>query len=251
MLDDLKKPFEEKDIEWRIMQAGEGKNGVWAKVAAYVDARAVMQRFDDALGPNNWSVQYTPIEGGMLCGISVRDQEDNTAWVTKWDGSQNTDVEAVKGGISGSLKRAAVLWGVGRYLYDLGEQFAEVHDGGENFASTKDKKTGKQITFHWDPPPLSKDFLPAGAKPRTPRRRATTQAPEPGQKEQDKPKPSKFVAIAADMAGLPADHVTTLARLQTKQEILAFVDEIKASDIPQVMKDALVASARAKWQEAQ
>lgn len=247
-LQDLGKPFPEKDIEWRIMQAGEGAKGLWAKVAAYVDARAIMARLDEALGPANWQVEYKPIDGGMLCGISVRVETANgVEWVTKWDGSQNSDIEAVKGGISGALKRAAVLWGVGRYLYDLGEQFAIIGPNGENYASTKDKKSGKNITFNWDPPPLSKDFLPEGAKARPrPKKEDAKRAEET---PPEKPV-SKFVQTAADMAGVPADYVTKLSRLETKDAILKFVDEVKAAGLPEPVTTALIASARAKWPEA-
>ena len=43
----------------------------------------------------------------------------------KWDAAENTQVEAVKGGRSGAMKRAAVQWGIGRYLYNLEEGFAQ------------------------------------------------------------------------------------------------------------------------------
>ena len=73
----------------------------------------------------------------MLCGISVRvDRADGTAdWVTKWDGADNSQVEAVKGGLSGSMKRAAVQWGVGRYLYDVPSPWVRLDDRGR-FAET-------------------------------------------------------------------------------------------------------------------
>ena len=37
----------------------------------------------------------------------------------KADGAGQTDMEAEKGALSDALKRAAVRWGIGRYLYDL------------------------------------------------------------------------------------------------------------------------------------
>jgi hypothetical protein len=40
-------------------------------------------------------------------------------WVWKANGAGNSDVEAEKGACSDAFKRAAVLWGIGRYLYDL------------------------------------------------------------------------------------------------------------------------------------
>src|SRR5690606_38042070 len=78
-------------------------------------------------------------------------------WVTKWDGAENTEKEAVKGGLSGAMKRAAVQWGIGRYLYQLEEGWANVHEGGQYSAQTKDKKW-----FRWDPPALPAWALPDG-----------------------------------------------------------------------------------------
>jgi len=62
--------------------------------------------------------QYSYLKSAVICGISIWDDEKQI-WVTKWDGSDLTDFEPVKGGISGSMKRAAVQWGIGRYLYNL------------------------------------------------------------------------------------------------------------------------------------
>jgi hypothetical protein len=75
--------------------------------------------------------------------------------VTKWDGAENTDIEAVKGGLSGAMKRAAVQWGIGRYLYDLDEGWANIHDRGRHSAKDKNNKW-----FKWDPPELPPWALP-------------------------------------------------------------------------------------------
>jgi hypothetical protein len=50
----------------------------------------------------------------MICALSVWIGE---AWITKSDGADDSNIEGAKGGISDSLKRAAVLVGVARYLY--------------------------------------------------------------------------------------------------------------------------------------
>ena len=58
-----------------------------------------------------------------MCAISIR---INNEWVTKWDGAQETAVEPIKGGFSDAMKRAAVQWGIGRYLYYLDFQVMPV-----------------------------------------------------------------------------------------------------------------------------
>lgn len=150
----LKEPFRAEDIEWRIQQAGTGKNGQpWAMCLAYVTNRAIMNRLDDICGAENWKNEYkTAPDGGILCGISIKCGDE---WVTKWDGAENTQVEAVKGGLSGAMKRAAVQWGIGRYLYNLEASWAEISENGRFQGKTKDGKW-----FKWNPPRLPDWALP-------------------------------------------------------------------------------------------
>ena len=44
-------------------------------------------------------------------------------------GVSNTDIEPVKGGLSNAFKRAASMWGIGRYLYDLKNLWVPLKDG--------------------------------------------------------------------------------------------------------------------------
>ena len=132
----LADPFSPSDIEWKPGATTRDKSKGLAM--AYLTSRAVQQRFDDVCGPADWRNEFQPgPDGGVLCGISIRvDREDGTSeWVTKWDGADNSQVEAVKGGLSGATKRAAVQWGVGRYLYDLPATWVRLDDRGR-FAET-------------------------------------------------------------------------------------------------------------------
>ena len=154
-LERLKEPFPAADIEWRLQQCGEKNGKLWGKCLAYVTNRAIMNRLDDVCGPENWKNEFVKApDGGVLCGISVRIGEE---FVTKWDGAENTDIEGVKGGLSGAMKRAAVQWGIGRYLYYLEEGWADVSDGGAFTGRTKDGKY-----FRWNPPKLPSWALPGG-----------------------------------------------------------------------------------------
>lgn len=158
-LDRLRDPFAPEDIEWRVQQAGEKNGKPWARVLAYVTNRAIQDRLDEVVGPEDWQNAFREgPSGGVVCGLTLRvvRPDGSAEWVTKWDGAENTDVEPVKGGLSNAMKRAAVQWGIGRYLYDLEEGWARVHDGGRFSAKTKDG-----AWFKWDPPEL-----PAWATPR-------------------------------------------------------------------------------------
>jgi hypothetical protein len=149
----LQDRFPAEEIEWRLQQAGEKNGRVWAICVPYVTNRAIQSRLDAVVGPGNWKNEFRPgPDGGVMCGLSVRVGEE---WVTKWDGAENTDIEGVKGGLSGAMKRSAVQWGIGRYLYGLDESFAQVSDTGSLRGKTKDGKP-----FRWDPPQLPKWALP-------------------------------------------------------------------------------------------
>lgn len=112
----LSAPFPAEDIEWR---AGSTSKKT-AVILPYVTARAVMDRLDAVVGIDNWTVEYHPavISPGIECRISVWVADDRE-WVCKRDAAEPTQIEPVKGGYSSALKRAAVLWGIGRYLYRL------------------------------------------------------------------------------------------------------------------------------------
>ncbi|HEU0013451.1 MAG TPA: Rad52/Rad22 family DNA repair protein [Longimicrobium sp.] len=154
----LQEFFEAEAIEWRIQHAGEKNGRAWAICVPYVTNRAIQSRLDQVVGPENWRNEFRPgPDGGVMCGLSIRVGEE---WVTKWDGAENTDVEGVKGGLSGAMKRAAVQWGIGRYLYTLDETFAHVHDNGRFRGKLPDKLGGR--SFRWDPPELPAAVLPAG-----------------------------------------------------------------------------------------
>jgi hypothetical protein len=160
-LSKLKDCFEPNDIEWRLQQCGKGSNGkIWGMALAYVTNRAIMNRLDEVCGPENWKNEFKAApDGGILCGISIKVGDE---WVTKWDGAENTDIEAVKGGLSGAMKRAAVQWGIGRYLYKLEESWINANENGAYRGKTKDG-----TTFRWDAPTLPAWALPKGSKSET------------------------------------------------------------------------------------
>jgi hypothetical protein len=127
---------------------------------AYVTNRAIMNRLDEVCGPENWKNEFKAApDGGILCGISIKVGDE---WVTKWDGAENTDIEAVKGGLSGAMKRAAVQWGIGRYLYKLEESWINANENGAYRGKTKDG-----TPFKWDAPALPSWVLPKGSKSET------------------------------------------------------------------------------------
>ena len=100
--------------KWRVQSFS--KNKPQASCVAYIDARDVMDRFDDVCGAENWQDDYKMLDGLLLGGIGIR--TDN-GWVWKWDTGTESQVEKEKGHVSDAFKRAAIHWGVGRFLYGL------------------------------------------------------------------------------------------------------------------------------------
>ena len=161
-LSKLKEPFRAEDIEWRIQQSGETNGRIWAKVLAYVTARAIENRLDEVCGPENWKNEFRKEgeNGEYLCGISIKIAGE---WITKWDGCSsagtNSNIDGFKTALSGSIKRAAATgWGIGRYLYSLEEGWAVICDDGMYSAKLKDSNKW----FKWNPPQLPAWALPKG-----------------------------------------------------------------------------------------
>lgn len=160
--------FHPTELEWRVAQSGEardrntGEGKIWAKVLCYMTSRAVMDRLDEVVGPANWRVRYEVVGATLACHLAIKVDGE---WIEKQDGTGLLEAsgglgqaEAGKGDYSLALKRAAVCWGIGRYLYRLPEAWAKVHPGGKNFAKTKSGSS-----FKWDPPELPGWALPQGA----------------------------------------------------------------------------------------
>lgn len=116
LFDALSAPFPTECIDWRVgSTTGDKSKGM---ALAYVDARTVMDRLDTICGPECWQSNYTPgVNGSIICNIGIK--FPGGEWVWKADGAGATDFEGEKGALSDAFKRAAVRFGIGRYLYDL------------------------------------------------------------------------------------------------------------------------------------
>lgn len=139
----LAEPFPSNQVNWRILKTldmkeehkrqfpGATKWGLWL---AYLDARVIQERFDNVLTPARWQVNFKSDSGIIICEISVKIGDE---WIVKADGSHIAEAnrgktlgDASKQGMTEAFKRAAVLWGVGRYLYYLGSTIAPTNDKG-------------------------------------------------------------------------------------------------------------------------
>lgn len=87
-----------------------------ANMVAYIDSRDVQNRLDDVLGIQNWETKFHGEVGKLFCKLSIKIGDE---WITKSDSGMDSQVAADKGAASDAFKRAAVHFGIGRYIYDL------------------------------------------------------------------------------------------------------------------------------------
>jgi len=109
---DFEKLKDEVPYKWRTQSAKE----FGTTLIAYLDARDVQDVLDNIVGPENWQCEYTEAANQMICRIGIF---CNGQWVWKSDGGSESNIEKAKGLLSDSFKRAAVGWGIGRFLYRL------------------------------------------------------------------------------------------------------------------------------------
>src|SRR5262245_34762412 len=113
----LAAPFEPKEVKFKPQMVKNNR----ALAAAYIDARLVQDRLDEVLGTENWQDRYKILpDGSVMCRLSLFIAG---RWVSKTDvGSPSEQQDAgdrLKAAFSDALKRAAVKFGIGRYLYRL------------------------------------------------------------------------------------------------------------------------------------
>jgi hypothetical protein len=106
----LAAPFEPEEVKLRTQGS---------RQLHYVTARTVMNRLDDVLGPENWWDDFVPLEHSVICRLTIRLPDGTT--LTKSDAGGYAGMadpgDDDKSGFADAFKRAAVKFGVGRYLY--------------------------------------------------------------------------------------------------------------------------------------
>jgi len=117
----LRAPFSPEVVKWR--PGTKTKDGTKALALAYVDARDVMERLDDAFGPQGWSDRYKVVDeanGVVECTLAAQypDLRATSKVDVGYPNGGMDDDEPFKGAYSDAFKRAAVKYGIGRDLYD-------------------------------------------------------------------------------------------------------------------------------------
>ena len=113
-------------------------SGSRAKALSYVDARAIQDRLDEVMAVCGWQDDYQCLaDGSLVCRLRLRIGED---WIVKVDvggpSEQPDGGDRLKAAFSDALKRAAVKFGIGRYLYRLPSQCADYDPQRRQFVRT-------------------------------------------------------------------------------------------------------------------
>jgi len=119
----LSAPFDAAEVKFKPAVV----SGNRALALAYVDARVIQDRLDDVLGVMGWQDSYKVLpDGSVMCRLRLKIGEQ---WITKVDvGGQSEQPDGgdrTKAAFSDALKRAAVKFGVGRYLYRVPQQWCD------------------------------------------------------------------------------------------------------------------------------
>lgn len=154
----LAAPFADTEVKFKP-QAVKGNR---ALALAYVDVRAIMDRLDNVLGVENWQDDYQLLpDNSVMCRLRLRIGQK---WITKMDvggpSEQPDGGDRLKAAFSDALKRAAVKFGIGRYLYRLPQQWADYDPVKRQFSSTP-----RLPDWATAPKRSSKPATPAGARP--------------------------------------------------------------------------------------
>ena len=113
----LAAPFEPTEVKFKPQSV----KGNRALALAYLDCRVVQDRLDEVCGVEGWMDEYHLLpDGSVMCKLQLNLGGN---WVTKSDvGSMSEQPDGgdrMKAAFSDALKRAAVKFGIGRYLYRL------------------------------------------------------------------------------------------------------------------------------------
>jgi hypothetical protein len=150
----LREPFDVRFISWKINNYNADKTK--AMITFHIDARAVQHRLNQVVGVEGWSFSFSELEKdkgvhGKLtlfffceeptkakskdeCIINEVTRED-VGYATNSDKN-----EWYKDAVSDALKRCAVHFGVGHFLYALPPLWIDLKEPGQKYLSADQDK---------------------------------------------------------------------------------------------------------------
>ena len=121
--------------KWRVQRTskervqGKYPEGTRGLVVAYIDARQVFSRLDELFGPDGWQTGYRVLDadsGAIECTLTIAGISKSDVGYPNRSGGE----EPLKAAYSDATKRAAVQWGIGRWLYELPSRWSVLDERG-------------------------------------------------------------------------------------------------------------------------
>jgi len=124
----LSRPFPSEAIE--VKPGALTKDRSRGLALAYGDPRKYMERLDEVIGPADWSVAYSILPHGVVCRLTILGitKEDVGDYPTDAGDPNRLTTAAMQ-----AFKRACALYGLGRYLYDLPQVWADYDEAKRAF----------------------------------------------------------------------------------------------------------------------
>jgi hypothetical protein len=191
----LSAPFPPDKISWRVGSTNKDKTKGMA--LAYIDARDVMDRLDEVCGPAGWQCSYPHANGKTVCSIGIKIGDE---WVWKANGAGDTDIEAEKGALSDAFKRAAVCWGIGRYLYDMDSPWVAIEPMGRSY-KIADHEKARLLRWTAAPVPTPEKMPP----PRVVTGKTVDNLPPPEEPTESEKRIAEGLKTAIGLASSPTD----------------------------------------------
>lgn len=144
IMEALASPFDPQEIRHKPGVV----SGNRALAIPYVDARAIQDRLDEVLGLINWQDEYECMaDGSVICRLRIRVGDE---WICKVDvggpSEQPDEGDRRKAAFSDALKRAAVKFGIGRYLYRQPPQWQDWDPTRKQWVRSPSASSGTQPT---------------------------------------------------------------------------------------------------------
>lgn len=144
IMEELREPFPLESVYFRGLRYTRDKKK--ALTFVYIDARAVMDRLDKVFGMR-WTldtiVSETKVNNYVAVQAEIRVGMPDGTWVSRTgygssdvllDDRGNSTNDPVKSAESDAIKRAAVSFGIGRYLYALPQLWLDWDEDNRRFA---------------------------------------------------------------------------------------------------------------------
>jgi hypothetical protein len=200
----LAAPFDPREVKFKPAVV----SGHRAMAMAYIDARVIQDRLDEVLGGAGWQDEYECLpDGSVVCRLRLR---LGSEWITKMDvggpSEQPDEGDRRKAAFSDALKRAAVKFGIGRYLYRLPAQWVDYDPQKRAFVRLP------QLPAHALPKPTKNAAGPGTKEKGQPATVRVAKEPAPAAAENGEKKPT---------SALPANGAELQRRLYNYDAVLA------------------------------